>query len=458
MGLTNQGSTACTVGGQSDCTPSHIAVSDNSPQFVEYVDSIHSLAELNQPVTRAEWNDRLEVCLNGEPSRKLRRQVAQEDLRRQGAFFTGPEWAHRLAKVATEQQQSSAAYHDPACGAGDLLLALAEMLPIQPTFRETVSQWGTQLSGVDVSEQFVRLAKARLTLLAAKRCGICPPMAAKPPLDPFPKIRVGDSLNPSQSVARSDVIIMNPPFGYTAAPADCSWTTGRVNAAALFVDHSIREATAGARIAAILPDVLRSGSRYRKWRSAMREAGTVHLEQPLGLFDSQTDVDIYLLHFEKSNGHEASRPMVAAARTRQGVGRWFSIRVGPVVPHRDAETGPLVPYIHARSIPRWREHCKIAEKRRFSGALIQPPFVCVRRTSRPGCGDRAVPTLILGENAVAVENHLIALIPNDGTVDTCRKLIRRLKSPKTNKWLDARLRCRHLTTAALAEMPWWQKF
>ncbi|MDE2835076.1 MAG: N-6 DNA methylase [Bacteroidota bacterium] len=457
MNLTNQGSPARTVGSRADGIPSHIAVSDNAPQFVEYVDSILDLAKLDQPITRADWDARLEVCLTVEPSRKLRILVPQEDLRRQGAFFTGPKWAQRLASVATKQQKSgSAAYHDPACGAGDLLLALARMLPIQPTFRETVSRWGAQLSGVDISEQFVRLAKARLTLLAASRCGICPPMASKLPSDPFPKIRVGDSLIPSQSVPRSDVVIMNPPFGYTAAPATCSWTTGRVNAAALFVDRSIREATAGAHIAAILPDVLRSGSRYRKLRRALREAGTVHLEKPLGLFDPQTDVDIYLLHFEKS--HDASRPMVAAARPRQGVGRWFAVRVGPVVPHRDAESGPLVPFIHARSIPRWREHCTIAETRRFAGTLIQPPFVCVRRTSRPGCGDRAVSTLILGEDAVAVENHLIVLIPNDGTVDTCRQLIQRLESPKTNKWLDARLRCRHLTTAALAEMPWWQEF
>ena len=41
---------------------------------------------------------------------------------------------------------------------------------------------------------------------------------------------------------------------------------------------------------------------------------------------------------------------------------------------------------------------------------------------------------------VAVENHLIVLLPNDRTVQTCRELLGRLRSPKTDNWLNARLR------------------
>ena len=64
---------------------------------------------------------------------------------------------------------------------------------------------------------------------------------------------------------------------------------------------------------------------------------------------------------------------------------------------------------------------------------------------------------MLGTDPVAVENHLIVLLPKNGDVQTCRELVHRLRFAKTDAWLDSRLRCRHLTTGALAEMPWWSK-
>jgi len=156
------------------------------------------------------------------------------------------------------------------------------------------------------------------------------------------------------------------------------------------------------------------------------------------------------------HGPDADRESLPDTVSRNN-GRLTAVRVGPVVPHRHAEKGPLVPYIHARSLPSWSECTDIAESRRFMGRLFAPPFVAVRRTSRPDNGSRAVATLVLGNTPVAVENHLIVFLPKDETVETCRGLMQRLRSPKTDTWLNARLRCRHLTTRALAEMPWWYK-
>ena len=430
--------------------------SDQSDSFSQYVESILELAKFCTPISGSEWRKRLELCLDGEPGRILREQIPKIDLRRQGAYFSSFGLAKRVAGVAARQTITPKVC-DPACGAGDLLLAVAEKLPLQPVFQDTLDEWGRLLSGLDISVQFVRLTKARLILLAAKRHRIRPPFESSFPLNPFPNIKVGNYLTTSRHMANTDVIIMNPPFGYATAPADCDWTSGHVNAAALFVDRAISDAPEGSRIVAILPDVLRSGSRYVTWRELLRVSGSVVCEKPLGLFDKWTDVDVYLLHFEKSLNRDESCTGCPPVQATYGVGKRFSVHVGPVVPHRHVETGPHAPYINARSLPSWGELTTIKTRRQFNGRLFEPPFVCVRRTSRPDTGHRAIATLIRSRKPVAVENHLVVLLPKDGSIQTCRKLMRRLASPKSDRWLNARLRCRHLTTRALSEMPWWYK-
>lgn len=432
------------------------AASDQSDSFSRYVESIIELAGLRRPVNSFEWHKRLALCLDGEPGRVLREQVPRIDLRRQGAYFTSYRLAKRVANVAIGRTISPKVC-DPACGAGDLLLAAAQLLPLQPTFKDTLSEWGGLLSGVDISSQFILLTKARLTLLAAKLHRISPPFDSSLPPNPFPNVRIGNSLTPTQCMSDVDVIVMNPPFGYATAPADCDWASGRVNVAALFVDRAIRDAPEGSRIIAILPDVLRSGSRYVAWRESTRVSGSVLCEKPLGLFDKWTDVDVYLFHFEKNLNYDKSRTGFLSDQATHGVGKRFSVHVGSVIPHRHAETGPHAPYINARTLPPWGELTTIKTMRQFTGRLYEPPFVCVRRTSRPDSGRRAIATLVRSGNPVAVENHVVVLLPRDGTIETCRKLVRRLASPKTDKWLNTRVRCRHLTTSALSEMPWWYK-
>ncbi len=426
--------------------------------FVDYVESIHDLAWPREPITPTQWQRKLTLCLDGEPGRVLRERVTQAELRRQGAFFTGAKLARRLAKTAYDKAAAKQSYYDPACGAGDLLIAIALKFPLEETFAETLEAWGLRLGGRDLSSDFVRLTKARLTLLAAKRTRVRPPFDPSVLAGAFPNITVGDSLGPSRRLPNTDVVVMNPPFGYAVAPDECGWASGRVNHAALFVERAIHDLSDEARIVAILPDVLRSGSRYTAWREMIRASGRVTRETSIGVFDQWTDVDVYLFDFSK---HVRDDRACDEARSRKkptyGVGKRFAVHVGPVVPHRHAETGPRVPYIHARSIPCWSECNDIVETRRFAGRLFTPPFVTVRRTSRPDSGNRAIATLILGSHPVAVENHLIALLPEDGTVETCRQLMRRLRSPRTDAWINSRLRCRHLTTRALAEMPWWRK-
>ena len=336
--------------------------------FAEYVDSIRELVQSRRSIASSEWRKRLAVCLDGEPHRVLRERVPQPELRQQGAYFTGPKFARRVATTATAGSEIAPVYHDPTCGAGDLLLAIARRLRRQRSFPATLKAWGAQLSGCDVSADFVRLAKARLTLLAAQRCRVRPPLDSAVSDDVFPNIIVADSLASSQSWAGGNVIVMNPPFGYTSAPADCAWATGRVNTAALFVDRAIQNVSDGVRIVALLPDVLRSGSRYVAWREATQALGCVTRETPLGLFDRWTDVDVYLFHFEKKTCRHSSCGARPRKKPTFGVGKRFRVHVGSVVPHRHAEEGPVVRYIHARSLPAWKECADLQETRRFSGA------------------------------------------------------------------------------------------
>ena len=440
-----------------NCPPSIDGLSPLE-DFTKYVDSIHQLAEPAKPITLLEWRTQLAQCLDGGPYHTLRLQSEPSEIKRQSAYFTGTKLADRVANVAIRDSRPESLYYDPACGAGDLLLAIARKLPLAATFRETLDEWGARLAGCDISPEFVRLAKARLTLLAAKRCGLAPPLELTSDSDLFPGIVKADSLSPLRRSPPADVFVMNPPFRYAGAPTDCGWATGRVNLAAVFVARAILDAHAETRIVAILPDVLRSGSRYVAWRAMTQGAGSLLAETPIGLFDRWTDVDVYLFHFSKNSLKHVSPTVVPAnTNTTGGVARRFNLHVGPVVPHRHDETGPPVPYLHARSIPPWTECREPVETRRFDGRLFQPPFVTIRRTSRPDDGKRAVATLILGQQAVAVENHLIVCLPRDGTDESCRQLIRRLRSPRTDHWLNKRLRCRHLTTRVLARMPWWYK-
>ena len=93
------------------------------------------------------------------------------------------------------------------------------------------------------------------------------------------------------------------------------------------------------------------------------------------------------------------------------------------------------------------------ESRRHEGKVYAPPFVAIRRTSRPGHPYRATATIIAGKIPVAVENHLIVCEPKNGTLRTCRELMRQLKTEAVNEFLNARIRCRHLTVGSVAAIP-----
>ncbi len=427
-------------------------------QYLPYVQRLESLLHADC-ASSPEWLSAAECALDGEPSRELRRLVDLASRRADGTFFTGSKLAQRLITNSPAATARADLIFDPTCGAGDLLLAGARRFPvIKSSLRKTLRNWGQRIAGLDKHAHFVRATRARLAILAISQ-------GAKPDLDDaeeltelLPFLSVGDALATSSLAQTADWLLLNPPFQSTPVPPDCRWATGSITSAALFLAHVTNAACQDTTISAILPDVLRSGSRYKAWREAITSQVCVQGLSRFGVFDQSADIDVFLLHLAKNGGKKGTpwlRCPASTPRKGQTVGAFFVVHVGPVVPHRHKDRGPASPYVHAKSLPRWVEFEPGAETLRFSGRLFKPPFVVVRRTSRTGDPKRAVATLITGVQPVAVENHLIVMVPTDGSIKICRKLMGALESPKTDEWLDRRICCRHLTVSAVAHLPFW---
>ncbi len=400
----------------------------------------------------------IRAALDGQASDELRRLVSREQRRTAGAFFTGS----RLAKLALRPILGSlneeSIVLDPACGAGDLLIGCAAHLPVRRTLAATVLQWGKHLVGRDLHREFITAAKARLILTAAER-GVKLGRFDPKGLDKmFPKIKRRCGLTDYHAISAATHIVINPPFSTVEAPEECEWTTGRVNVAALFLEACFRHAPVGARLVAILPDVLRSGSHYAKWRTLLERNARVRGVKSYGQFDQWTDVDVFVLNADirrSKRAPPAASWQMPAPQTGTRVDDHFNISVGPVVDSRDAHLGPWYPFLVSRGLPTWETVHDILLRRRHTGRVFFPPVVVVRRTSRPGDAHRATATLISGKRPVAVENHLLVLCPKDSTVRRCRELLCVLKDERTNSWLDRRICCRHLTVSALSDLPYW---
>lgn len=386
--------------------------------------------------------------LNGAPYKAFRQSISLASRRRLGTFFSGPELARELASILRTKMPKGGLVLDPTCGIGDLLLGFAETLPIASSLGETIESWGHQLAGIDQRQDLIAMTKARLVALARARGGFSDPIAS---LDEFfPHVIVGDMWRESTLIASADGILFNPPFGGVTDHNISDWGTGKLSAAAIFLDMLLQVRAPAAPIAAVLPDVLRSGSRYRKFRERVSASGVSGSFRSHGRFDAWTDVDVFTTLLAPEPGALWAGPPAPD----KVVGDKFKVRVGPVVPHRHENTGQWQRFICAKTVPAWAQAFTPTVSRRFKGTLFQPPFVVVRRTSSPSDRKRAVGSIIVGDKPVAVENHLIVLIPNDGSYERCVELLAVLGADATTEYLNRLIRCRHLTTGSVISIPW----
>lgn len=404
-------------------------------------------------------HDQIALVLDGKPAHELRRLVPLEALRSSGAFFTGSVLSNlAIAHDFSDSINSTSVILDPTCGGGDLLLSTTPFLPRSPDLTETLDLWGLHLKGLDLYPEFVKTARLRLMLKAIS-------LGAKPNhlvLDSCEEkltgIKAGSTFQNIEIIGEASHILLNPPYNMVDAPETCEWGDGKVNSAALFLEACVKNSQVGTRIVAILPDVLRSGTRYEKWRKVIGRYCEIKRVDIYGQFDAWADVDVFILNLVIKEETSASTGAWALAiKNSITVGDKFEISIGPVVDYRDSHSGQMTCFIHPRNILAWEQVEIIENTRSFSGRTFASPFVVIRRTSRPGDRFRAVGTIINSLEKVAVENHLIVLKPKDGSLSACQNLLRVLKSGKTNEWLNERIRCRHLTVKALAELPWWSE-
>jgi hypothetical protein len=439
-------------------------------QLIEsYIEHLEKLAAKPLPKRRIKpYVHSIELATNGQLYKTLRKDVPIAQLHASGAFFTGESMANQLVVAIPEAGLATLTALDPTCGGGDLLLALARRLPLSATLAETLTQWGKQLYGMDIHLEFVRATRARLVLLASLRglvaSGVsffdCPTLTPK---QAFPNITHANSLTHDWPAVK--YYLLNPPFNRVPVPDWYRLATGRVSQAALFVYRGLKQAQAGSTIRAILPDVLRSGSYYNRWRQHVAFAAEVQSIQGLGQFDDETNVDVFLLAMHVQE--QVLQQLVSWVNCQptpegtQTIGQKCSVRVGRVVPYRDKEDkGEVYPYLDVHSVPAWGSIVAGHKKRKYLGTTFTPPFVAVRRNSRTNDLCRAVGTIIQAKNAeqpeqVAVENHLLVLRPNSGELADCEAILERLRDPRTNDWLNERIRCRHLTVDSIQSIPWW---
>jgi hypothetical protein len=423
--------------------------------FNSYLGGLQQLFSQLKPTADVARTAAFTAALDGQPSLELRRLYTLHDLRQTGTYFTGSELTTRILSTVATEIPLFERIVDPSCGAGDLLVGAARHLPLKSSLLPTLKLWGQYLIGFDINSSFVATTRVRLALLAMQRLNTGSNPGALSELETlFPNIRVQSGLDDWKIPGGKYLILSNPPFSHTQSPQSYGWAKGRVSQAAVFVMKCLEQATKGTRLIAILPDVLRTGSRYERWREKIEKSSNITSVKILGRFDKQTDIDVFVLDTKISattgQVNRWSRPKQAT----HTVGDLFEIRVGPVVTFRLTGKGSWYPFVHSSELPIGEKVSIFGTNIRFEGKTYKTPFVAVRRTSKAEYKTRCLATVVTGQAPLAVDDHLLIAIPKDGRVSTCKELLLVLDDARTTEWMNARIRCRHITVSALRDIPW----
>lgn len=402
---------------------------------------------------KAEGNT-VEVLLNGAAGSAVRQHVSREVRAADGIFFSSTAIAEHVAACIAHKLEAGSTVADPACGAGDLLLACARKFKPVTTVAKRLATWEKRVIGIDIHASFVEAAQARLALLAVSQNG--GKIIKSLPTTTFPNISQGDYFVNAKRIGEADCVVMNPPFVTVKAPPECGWGSGNVQLAGLFLSKAVESAKIGQEIVAVLPDVLRSGSRYSRWRQQISAASTIKKIHVYGRFDETTDVDVFILHLTKTKQSTPDLEVWKVENTLPDnsvlLKESFKVSVGAYVPFRAQESDPAVAYLNVADA-RPDQEVSANAKCHFNGTLHQTPFVVIRRTSNPSDMRRVIPTLVTEPSHVAVENHLIVIRPIDGSLQSCRNLMAHLGRQYVDAWMNQAIRCRHLTTAIVKNLP-----
>ncbi|MBN9298239.1 MAG: N-6 DNA methylase [Filimonas sp.] len=414
-------------------------------EYKPFVKDLQALVAGFQGRNDLQWKEKAISSINGLASHELRSRVPLEERRSSGAFFTDTLLGSEILNSYKLTFGNRVVFYDPACGAGNLLISA------KSHYEKQLSQKRVRLevSGTDIHSEFIDASKLRLSIFDL--------LHQNPAKDYSEQFIVTNGLQPNLFYESATHIFTNPPFNQIEASRSIKWATGKVSAAALFIDAIINNTNPGTEIIAILPDVLRSGSRYQKWRAHVSKYCEIDNIKLLGQFDSFTDVDVFSVMLKKKNlaTEESNHDWNTSVVNPSKVSDFFDVSVGTVVDNRDPHEGIKRPYLISRGLKGWTELRHTDLKRKHKGKMIKSPFVVVKRTSRHGDNHRAIATLVVMPEPVYVDNHLIVLKPLKGGIKACKKLLKSLKSQSTDKWIDDQIRCRHLTVKVVAEIPFF---
>lgn len=382
----------------------------------------------------------------------LRDHITIKDMRDAGSFFTGSALALESINSFNIPISKESKVLDPACGAGNLLIQISKTLPIYDNLLDTIKSWGKVLYGFDLHQQFVDAAKIRIILAALSR-GCVKDCTLETAMSNLNNLHCQDALTINkESLNNITHIVMNPPFTIISPPSDNFWKDGKVNFAGVFLKKFIELSPAGCCFSFILPDVIRSGSRYNHLREFISNnvLGKIKI---WGRFNVKTDVDVFILSGNKKENIKESIKWNNALHAEKTLSEKFDVRIGPLVAYRDPKEGELLPYLHPKNCFAWEIKNKADEYRNFLGKGIESPFIVVKRTSSPKDKFRASATLITIPGKVAVENHLIIIKPKNNSLEDCKKLLQILHSSDTNSFLNDMIRVRHLTVGVVKGIP-----
>ena len=187
---------------------------------------------------------------------RLRANPAER--RRRGAFMTPPQLAQLAVRESVDRWRGRGVpvVLDPACGTGNLLVAVAERLLARGVSPGTIA---VRLKGVEIEAEAARIARTRLEAVLGGGAGVRRALARG--------IRVADAVRVPVSWLRCDVVVANPPFlgqlrrgTVVDRAAAARWRArlgdsvrGYADPAAAFLLLSVRSLRPGGRAAVILP-------------------------------------------------------------------------------------------------------------------------------------------------------------------------------------------------------------
>ncbi len=383
----------------------------------------------------------------------LREHYSGAWMRAHGTYFTDDAVSDSLLRGVSDFNGS---VYDPAAGCGDLILRYLEHMPLQGSFDQQIRTVSRRIFACEIDASFVCLMRLRIWLyLFLRNYGHVKISDIKLPSAAclgriFPGIVVGDGLK-SSALRTPDLVLMNPPFQKVCVGDQCAWASGHVSLAAVFL-ASILKRFPDSRLLAILPDVIRSGTRYSRLRSLVGLAD--YAWSIVGRFDSKTDVDVFTVDF----GRKAKPPSTAldVLTARHPVSSFFEVHVGSVVLFRDDNVGQDRQFLCAESVPAGRVIRTVGRRLKNSHAPVKGPIVVVRRTSSPSDRIRCVSSFIDSTSEFHVDNHLIWLKPKldkDARL-ACRQLHSYFQSEECTDLVNDLIRCRHLTVRVVASLPY----